>query len=335
MSAIAQYVFGVIVLPALVAAAIALPFVLRPLRDRRVLAEAGVACALMAAFVASFVTENGWIPIARQFVTIEDDDAPFERWHRLATIALGLGAAAWLIALARGGGERSRAAVGIAAVLLVAGGVAAVARFPGVTLESLSSRVMVAVFAVAAIFGFAGFARGVMMWAAWIVFGVLALLMQESGNARLTVLCGATSAASFAVGTLLWLGARLRAKAASPAGAAKDAQPRTFDSAPRGIAVPIVLGAMAAVVAVSGRAYDQLDVPVGYWYAAALLPYMVLLGEVFIRPTVMRRRGLLAFLAILLGAGVLGGTYALWRTSENSAESAPATEGDSLDKYGG
>lgn len=335
MSALAQYVFGVIVIPALIAAVIALPFVLRPLRDRRVLAEAGVACALMAAFVASFMAENGWIPIARQFVTIEGDDAPFERWHRLATIALGLGAAAWLIALARGGGERSRAAVGIAAVLLVAGGVAAAARIPGDALESLSSRFMLAVFAVAAIFGFAGFARGVMMWAAWIVFGTLALLMQESGNARLTVLCGAMSAASFAVGTLLWLGARLRAKAAPAAGAANDAQPRTFDSAPRGIAVPIVLGAMAAVVAASGRAYDHMDIPVGYWYVAVLLPYMVLLGEVFIRPTVMRRRGLLAFLAILLGAGVLGGTYALWRTSENSTEAAPATEGDSLDSYGG
>jgi hypothetical protein len=332
MSPIAQYVFGVIVIPALVAAAIALPFVLRPLRDRRVLAEAGVACALMSAFVASFVTELGWIPIARQFVAIEGDDAPFERWHRLATIALGLAAAAWVIAIARSGGERSRAVAGVAAAILVAGGVAAFARFPG---ESLEMRLQLAGLAAAVIFGFAGIARSVMMWASWIVFAALAFLMNESGIAYLVVMCGAMSAASFAVGTLLWLGARLRAKAAPSADPAKDAQPRAVDSAPRGIAVPIVLGAFAAVIAMSGRAYDQMEIPVGYWYAAALLPYMVLLGEVFIRPTVMRRRRLLALLAILFGTGVLVGTYALWRTSENSAEAAPADERDPLDSYGG
>ena len=93
MSEIAQYILGVILIPAIVAAVIALPFVVRPLRDRRALAEAAVACAPMAAFVASFTAELGWTPILRQFITIEGDDAPFERWHRLATIALGLGAA--------------------------------------------------------------------------------------------------------------------------------------------------------------------------------------------------------------------------------------------------
>ncbi|MEY3142736.1 MAG: hypothetical protein RLY21_1229 [Planctomycetota bacterium] len=336
MSATAQYVFSVIVIPALVAAAIALPFVLRPLRDRRVLAEAGVACALMAAFVASFLTELGWVPILRQFVTIEGDDAPFERWHRLATIAIGLGVAAWLIALARIGSAGSRVAVGIGAALLVALAIGFLVRFPGETLEM---RLLLAGLAAATMFGFAGFARSVMLWASWIVFGVIAFLMGESGYAYLAVMSGAMSAGSFAVGALLWIGARLRSRSSEAAEGTGDGKPKSIDAAPRGIAVPIVLGALASAIAVSGRAYDQTGIPVGYWYCALLLPYMVLLGEIFIRPSVMRRRALLAFLAMLFGAGVMVGTYAWWRAAEASAASDPAetpSNGEeSLDGYGG
>ena len=326
MSELAQYILGVIVIPAVIAAVIALPFAVRPLRERRVLAEAGVACALMAAFVASFTTELGWTPIVRQFVAIEGDDAPFEKWHRLATIAIGLGAVAWLIAAARSGGEGSRATVGIGAGLAVAAAMAMLARFPG---ESIEMRLVLGGLAVAGMFGFIAYARSVMLWAAWLVFGTLAFLMGESGNAYLAVMSGAMSAASFAVAVLLWIGARAGAKTTADAGAAK---PRAVGASPRGVAAPIVLGAFAAVLAVSGHAYDQTEIPSGYWYAAALLPYMVLLGEILIRPSVMRRRTLLAFLALFVGAGALVGIYAMWRASETAA--VPSNDQEMLDSYG-
>ena len=178
-------------------------------------------------------------------------------------------------------------------------------------------------------FGLIAYARSVMLWASWLVFGTLAVLMGESGNAYLAVMSGAMSAASFAIGVLLWVGARAGAKKADGA----DGKPASVDTAPRGVAAPIVLGAFAALLAVSGRAYDQTDIPSGYWYAAVLLPYMALLGEIFIRPTVMRRRVLLAFLAIFVGAVATVGVYFMWRASEAAA--APANDADIPDLYGG
>jgi hypothetical protein len=83
---------------------------------------------------------------------------------------------------------------------------------------------------------------------------------------------------------------------------------------------------------VSGHAYDQTEIPSGYWYAAALLPYMVLLGEIFIRPSVMRRRTLLAFLALFVGAGAIVGIYAMWRASETRV--IPSNGQETLDSYG-
>jgi hypothetical protein len=88
------------------------------------------------------------------------------------------------------------------------------------------------------------------------------------------------------------------------------------------------------VVVVSRRRSQSLasTVAAAVGDAAALLPYMVLLGEIFIRPSVMRRRTLLAFLALFVGAGALVGIYAMWRASETAA--VPSNDQEMLDSYG-
>lgn len=346
MSEIAAYVVSVVVIPACVAAVLALPFAVRPLRSRRVLAEAGIAFALMAAFAVSFTNDLGWNAILRQIVTIPNDDAPFERWHRVGMAAIVLGAASWAIAFARAGGPRVRVAVGIGAALLAAAGAGFLVRFPG---SSVDSQATLAILVVASIVGFGGFGRRVMLWSSWLAFGVLAFLMGESGFAYLAVMCGAVSAASFLIGALLWLGARGKADAKSDAksGAKSDAKsdakggagssPEGIgaapDAAPRGVAVPIALGTLASVVACCGQAYDARDIPPFFWFGAVLLPYMVLLADIFVRPSIVRRRVLLAFIAIFLGAGALVGLYAAW--SAQDAVVVPSSDRQLLDMYGG
>jgi hypothetical protein len=331
MSEIAQYILSVVVIPAAIAAAIALPFALRPLRDVRVAAEAGVACALMAAFVASFTNELGWNAILRQFVEIPNDDAPFERWHRVGATALLLGLAAWGVAFLRGGAERSRAAIGVAAALLAAITAAVLVRFPG---ASLPSQLTLAALAIASMLGFASVARRVMLWAGWLVFGLLAFLAGEGGFASLAVMCGATSAACFLVGAVRSIVAlRAEKSAAAKHDAADGERPPAFDAAPRGVAAPIALGTLAAVVAVCGHSYNATEIPAGFWHAAVLLPFLVLVADIAVRPSVVRHRRILGFSALLFGAAVVVAGYALWRAQ--GADPAPSTDQELLDMYGG
>jgi hypothetical protein len=336
---IAQYVLGVVVIPAAAAALIALPFALRPLRDRRVLAEAGIASALMAAFVLSFARDLGWTAILRQVVAVEGDSLPVERWHRVAMVALVLGLGAWGVALARSGGAQARMLVGLVAALLSAAAVAILVKFPG---ASLRSQVELGFLVVLSFFGFAAIARSVMLWASWIVFGALAFLMQESGIAYLATMCGAMSAASFLIGALLWIGSRRAARPATHAHGAGDAPASSVaapDASPRGVAVPIALGTLASVVAVCGRSYDSREIPGFFWYGAVLLPCMAFLGEVFVRPSVTRRRRLLAFGTIFLSAVAFVAIFLAWSgvdaPSKPDAPATPAGDQERLDLYGG
>ena len=329
MPEIAQYVLSVVVIPAAIAAVLALPFVLKPLRERRVLAEGGVAFALMAAFVLSFTSELDWNAILRQIVTIPNDDAPFERWHRVGMSALGLAGVAWVVALARSGAASSRLWAGLAAVPAVSLGAAAFARFPGATLETQS---YLAGLVVLAIVGFGGFARRVMLWSAWIAFGLLAFLAGEGGFASLAVMGGAMSAASFAIAALCWLGAWRARRARAAAGGPSDGRD-AIESGPRGVATPIVLGSLAAVVAECGRACNTMEIPVMFWYSAALVPCAGVVAEIALRTDPNRRRPLVAFGAIFLAAAILVGWFYLWRARAVATESGGGS--GSLDAYGG
>jgi hypothetical protein len=322
---IARYILGVVVIPAVAAAVIALPFALRPLRERRVPAEAGIASALMAAFVLSFVNDLGWTAILRQVATVEGDDMPFERWHRVGMVALVLGLAAWGVALARSGEARTRMAVGLGAALVAAVAAALFVEFPG---ASARSQVELAILVVLAFVGFAAFARRTMLWSSWIVFALLAFLMGESGFAYLATMCGAMSAGSFLVAIVMHFGARRRAGEG-------EGEPRgqVPDASPRGVAVPIALGTLAAVVAACGRAYDGTAMPSGFWSLAVLVPYMALLGEIVVRPSVMKRRRLLAVIATFVGAALVVGGVVWQRASDAAVE--PSTDQELLDMYGG
>jgi hypothetical protein len=262
MSEIAQYILSVIVIPALVAAIAAVPVVLwsrRAGRARTAVLEGGLAFALMAAFVLSFTRELGWNAILRQLFTIENDDAPFERWHRVGLAALAAAAAGWVLTAARATAVRGLEGwLTVLAVLLAAVWAALFVRFPGM---DAAWQVAQGALVAASALGYAVCARGAALWVAWGVFGVLAMLAGLGGFASLSVMSGAISVGAFLIAALVAVvGRRGRG----------DARASLLSA---GGAVALALGTLTALVATCGFAYAQDEFPKWAWFVAALLPF--------------------------------------------------------------
>ncbi len=266
MSEIAQYILSVIVIPAAVAGSVAVVVALvvarwtrRAGRARMALLEGGFAFALMAAFVLSFTRELGWNAILRQLFTLENDDAPFERWHRLGLAALVAAAAGWALTAARAAAVRGLEGwLTVVAVLLAALWAAFFVRFPAM---DAGWQVAQGALVAASALGYAVCARGAALWVAWGVFGVFAMLGGLGGFASLSVMCGAMS-----------LGAFLIAVVGAVLGRRSRRDPRV-SAIPAGGAVALALGTLTALVATCGFAYAQDEFPKWAWIATALLPF--------------------------------------------------------------
>lgn len=309
-----EYVIAVVVLPALIGAAVSVPFVLKPFRRRAAMLEAGAAAAVCLAFLLSFARELDWNAVLRQVVAIEGDSAPFERWHRVGLAAAVLVVAAGVIAVLR-------ARLGLGRVVTIACALgAAVAAAVFVEFPQGSTRVQVAqgVLVLATILGY-GFAGGAVLWSAWVVFGALAVLSGLGGFASLAVMCGAASMCAFIVATLSALGGRLDRSAAPlvPGGA-----------------VVVCLGALTALVARCGMAYATTGVPAWTWILVALVPAG---GALFasrsskaIRPgakTFWHFAGIALAAVAVLGAALLVDSLLKPKKDDGGA-------GDELDMYG-
>ena len=106
--------------------------------------------------------------------------------------AVVLGLAALVVPRLQGNSTRARLAGGVGFAVLSALLVSFFVRFPGLI---LGWQLVQFLFVLVGIASFALMARGAILWAAWISFGLLGFLVAESGFAQLAVMCGAVSAA--------------------------------------------------------------------------------------------------------------------------------------------
>ncbi|MEY3026324.1 MAG: hypothetical protein RLZZ238_1221 [Planctomycetota bacterium] len=324
MNEIVQYVLEVVVLPALAGVLCAAPFLIGPLRRRRWMVEGATASAVAIAFLVSFLVEPGWKAIARQLVAIENDDAPFERWHRLGLVAAVLVAAAWMLSLFRGRDAAPRTMLRTIGTLLVLGVLAAVfVEFPKVTVAGRIGQGAL-VFTSGIVWMFAGSS---VAWSAWVVFGVLAALAALGGFASLSVMCGAASVAAYGVGALGALGAH------GVLGALVGARDESAAPAGPGGAVMAVFGALTALIASCGIAYDTAGLSPAVWVAACMLPLAALVfnrkAKRSVRPF---ERAFWSWLGVAIAAGILLGA-----TAGMQAMGAEESEADDalMDMYGG
>ncbi len=259
MDGVVGYLVSVVVIPALVAAAVASIALVTPLRRRAWAVECFPAMAVALAFLVSFTNELGWTAVARQVVTIEGDDAPFERWHRLGLAALMLMIGAVCIVAARMRVPRGGASIATMVALGIAGALAAqFVQFPQPTLlKQLSLAALVLAAGVAL-----PLAGGAIYWIAWGVFGIVAALAGLGGFASLAVMCGAVSVASLLIAILAAIGGKF----------AKDAKPIEATGAPL-----VVCAVMIALAARCGDAYDQSQTPDWLWWLVPLVPGFALI----------------------------------------------------------
>lgn len=310
MDGVIGYIVSVVVIPAALAAFVGGLALATPLRRRAWAVGAGIAIALPIAFVASFVSELGTVALARKFVVVEGDDAPFERWHWLgiscvALIALGLLATVVRTLVTRGG-ERIVDLVFLVLVAIVAG---VFVQFPQPSIASqigLAGLVLAAGSAVA-------LAGGALLWISWGAFGILAALAGIGGFASLAVMAGAVSVASFVLAILAAIGGK----------SIKDAKPIESAGAPL-----VVAATMLALVARGGDAYDQSKTPDWIWWLVPLVPGFALL---FMRqslrsPSIAAATFWRTFGAALVGVAVLGAAVAM-------DASGGTAEGDEEDPY--
>lgn len=254
MNPIDQYVLEVVVLPALIALSAFSPFLFAPLRRRAWRVEAVLGTIIALTFLLSFVTELDHRAVLRQIITIEGDEAPFERWHRLGLVALILIPASWALGFTRRKSSAARGMMSTLGYALVAAILCgALVSFPGSSpLIQLGQGALV----LASIFAWL-LTNQAVLWNAWVVFGVLAELAYVGGFASLAVMCGAVSVAGFGAAVLAGIGGRsaLQIDPVRPAGA-----------------TAIVLGTLTALIARCGMAQDTAGVSPAAWTAAALLP---------------------------------------------------------------
>lgn len=152
MAALATYLLTTIVLPALLSAAAAIAIARSPVGRTPGFVRAAVGTACAVAVLWAFIAESDLNAVLRQLpVSMPDDDAPFERWHRVGLVALVVAVSAPVLAAAEGVARPRKPLVAEAAVAAAAGAALAFAvAFPG---DGVADRVVtgtaVAVSAVA------------------------------------------------------------------------------------------------------------------------------------------------------------------------------------------
>lgn len=133
MAALALYLLTTIVLPALVSAAAAIAVARSPIGRTPGFARAAAGTACAVAVLWAFMAESDVNAVLRQLpVSMPEDDAPFERWHRVGLVALLVAVAAPVVAVAASLARPRKPILAEAAVGMVAGTALALAvAFPG------------------------------------------------------------------------------------------------------------------------------------------------------------------------------------------------------------
>ena len=320
------YLISVVAIPAVLAGALAAPFTVGPWRRHPRAVEAGLASAVLLAFLVSFLNELDWRAVVRQVCTIEGDSAPIERWHRLGLVAALLIPTACLFTLWTKRFRQARRTLSAGAVAVLAACLAGwFVRFPGTSFGVQVGQGAL----VLACFGAWSLAAGALFWTAWVVLGVFAVLAGLGGFASLAVMCGAMSAAAFLIGALRAVGIRLLGAVAreSVGGDAVESADRHVAAS----AITLVLAVMTALIARCAMAYDTLGVSPSFWTAAALIPLATSLfrdrSRAAARPAA---KTFWTWLGVAL-AGVLLLSMVLavqaWRGSGNGTEADDATSG--------
>ena len=316
MDGVVGYIMSVVVIPALVAAAVASIALVTPLRRRAWAVECFPAMAVALAFLVSFTNELGWTAVARQVITIEGDDAPFERWHRLGLAALMLMVGAVCIVVARMRMPRGGAPIVTMVALGIAGALAAqFVQFPQPTLlKQLGLAALVLAAGVAL-----PLAGGAIYWIAWGAFGIVAALAGLGGFASLAVMCGAVSVASLLIAILAAIGGKF----------AKDAKPMEAAGAPL-----VVCAVMLALVARCGDAYDQSQTPDWLWWLVPLVPGFALIftKQALRAPSIAAATFWRTLGAALVGVAILGAALAIDVSKASGSDDA---DDPYADMYGG
>ena len=316
MDGVVGYIVSVVVIPALVAAAVASIALVTPLRRRAWAVECFPAMAVALAFLVSFTNELGWTAVARQVITIEGDDAPFERWHRLGLAALILIVGAVCIVVARMRMPRGGAPIVTMVALGIAGALAAqFVQFPQPTLlKQLGLAALVLAAGVAL-----PLAGGAIYWIAWGAFGIVAALAGLGGFASLAVMCGAVSVASLLVAILAAIGGKF----------AKDAEPMEAAGAPL-----VVCAVMIALAARCGDAYDQSQTPDWLWWLVPLVPGFALIftKQALRAPSIAAATFWRTLGAALVGVAILGAALAIDASKASASDDA---DDPYADMYGG
>ncbi len=316
MDGVVGYIVSVVVIPALVAAAVASIALVTPLRRRAWAVECFPAMAVALAFLVSFTNELGWTAVARQVITIEGDDAPFERWHRLGLAALILIVGAVCIVVARMRMPRGGAPIVTMVALGIAGALAAqFVQFPQPTLlKQLGLAALVLAAGVAL-----PLAGGAIYWIAWGAFGIVAALAGLGGFASLAVMCGAVSVASLLIAILAAIGGKF----------AKDAKPMEAAGAPL-----VVCAVMLALAARCGDAYDQSQTPDWLWWLVPLVPGFALIftKQALRAPSIAAATFWRTLGAALVGVAILGAALAIDVSKASGSDDA---DDPYADMYGG
>jgi hypothetical protein len=206
MRELLAYLASVILLPATAAAVIASPALFGGLRRRAAGVDGCMATALALAFLIAFIHEVEPNALLRQLpVELPGDDAPFERWHRVALVALLVAMASPVLALAAARRPAARGAM--AAWMAVAAGVlvAMLVDFPGTT---GMTRVMTGATCAACAFMLSRVGGVAALCASMLTFIGVAVFAALNAFPSMAAISTATALAGLVLAVLGWMGGR-------------------------------------------------------------------------------------------------------------------------------
>ena len=206
MRELLAYLASVILLPATAAALIASPALFGGLRRRAGVVDGCIAAALALAFLIAFIHEVEPNALLRQLpVELPGDDAPFERWHRVALVAVLVAMVSPVLALAAAWRPAARNAMATWMALVAGVLVALLVEFPGAT---GTSRAMLGATCAACAFMLSRVGGVAALCACMITFIGVAVFAALNAFPSMAAISAAMALASLVLAVLGWLGGR-------------------------------------------------------------------------------------------------------------------------------
>jgi hypothetical protein len=206
MRELLAYLASVILLPATAAALIASPALFGGLRRRAAVVDGCIATALALAFLIAFIHEVEPNALLRQLpVELPGDDAPFERWHRVALVALLVALLSPVMAMAAAWRPAARNAMAAWMALVAGVLVALLVEFPG---ASGTSRTMLGAACAGSAFMLSRVGGVAALCVCMVTFIGVAVFAALNAFPSMAAISGATALASLALAVLGWMGGR-------------------------------------------------------------------------------------------------------------------------------